>query len=380
MSEAFKLLFLGAGFSQPAGLPLGVELFQAVRRSIIVEHGRDNHVEWDLERYIRYLNDCEGCCQTADTIDYEQFLGFLDVEHYLGLKGKDTWSEEGNESQLMVRRAIAQVLFKRTPEQPPTLYREFVRRLKCSDIILTFNYDTLLESALEAEGVPYRLFLDRFSEIGWRSNTVDNSKDEVVVLKLHGSIDWFDRAVYDRHVAMAQECPNPYQVKHPVFGKDRIVGSTPLTDGPRAKNDPLAQLYRVRDLRPLLARGFWECCPLILAPSQNKLFYAQSLREFWRGLQRAGGFNLSLGVVGYSLPPYDAYARQVIYHVFSNYTDYEPDLEFNGRKKGRIRILDYRLDGDSGDEIRTRYRYADWRRTDLRLDGFCENTLEWLLA
>jgi hypothetical protein len=379
MTKTFRLLFLGAGFSKPAGLPLGRELFQAVRRSIVAENGPDNHVERDLTRYVGYVNDCEGCCQSADSVDYEQFLAFLDVEHYLGLKGKDTWSDEGNESQLMTRRAIAKVLLERTPEQPPALYRHFARGLDSSDMILTFNYDTLLESAFEAEQVQYRLFPDRFSEVGWAGNTVDNSKDEVVLLKLHGSIDWFDRAVYERRLTDAQNCPMPYKVKHPVFDEDRIVASTPLTDGPRSEGDPLAKLYRVKDLRPLLARGFWECCPLILPPSQTKLFYAQPLRQFWWGLQRSGGLNLSLGVVGYSLPAYDVYARQALYHVFSNYTGYEPDFELNGRKKTRARILDCRPQGDSGADIRTRYRFADWSRTDLRLDGFCENSLKWLL-
>jgi hypothetical protein len=377
--KTFRLLFLGAGFSRPAGLPLGGELFQAVRAAIIAENGRDNHVERDLARYVRYVNDCEGGSQTAETVDYEQFLAFLDVEHYLGLKGKDTWSDEGNESQLMVRRAIAGVLLGRMPKEPPALYRQFVRGLNPSDFILTFNYDTLLENAFEAEQIPYRLFPDRFSEIGWAGNTVDTSKEEVVLLKLHGSIDWFDRAIYERRVADAQDCPVPYKVKHPVFADDRIVTATALTDGPRSKADPLAKLYRVRNLGPLLARGFWECCPLILAPSQTKLFYAQPLREFWWGLQRAGGLNLSVGVVGYSLPLYDAYARQGLYHVFSNYTGYEPDLEFDGRRKTPIRILDCRPDGDSGADIRSRYRFADWRRTDLRLDGLNEKSLEWLL-
>jgi hypothetical protein len=379
MEKTLRLIFLGAGFSRPAGLPLGHELFHAVRRSISAESGPENHVERDLERYVNYLNNCEGTRQTAATIDYEQFLGFSDVEHYLGLKGKDTWSDEGNESQLMVRRAIAKVLQEQLPKEPPPLYRQFARRLNTSDMVLTFNYDTLLESALEAEGVPYRLFPERWSDVGWSYNTVDNSRDEVVVLKMHGSIDWFDRAVYEHRRAAASACPTPYRVKHPVFAEDHIVTPTPLTDGPRREDDPLAKLYRVKDLDPLLARGFWECCPLILAPSQTKLFYAQPLREFWWGLQRTGGLNLALAVVGYSLPPYDLYARQALYHVFHNYTGYEPDLEFNGQKKRKIRILDYRPDTDSGADIRARYRFADWRRTDLRLDGFNEDSLEWLM-
>jgi len=380
MSKAYRLIFLGAGFSQPAGLPLGKELFQLARQSIIAENGPKNHVEWDLERYIRYLDECEDRQETAETVDFQQFIGFLDIEHYLGLKGKHTWSEEGNESQLMLRRAIAKVIYERTPRTPPVLYRKFARRLEFSDIVLTFNYDTLLESALEAEDVPYRLFPDRFSHIGRTSNVVDNSKDEVVVLKLHGSIDWFDRAPYSRKVCFAKGHPLPYEVEHPIFARNRIVEPVPLTDGPRAEDDQLAQIYRVKDVGSVLRRDFWECCPLILPPSQTKIFYAQPLRELWWGLQDAGGLNLSLAVVGYSLPAYDEYARQVLYHVFLNYTGYEPDLELGGRKKGKARILDYRPDGDSGAGIRTSYRFADWTRIDLRLDGFSEDALEWLFS
>ena len=167
MSGTFRIIFLGSGFSKPAGLPLGIELFREVRRSIALEYGKDNKMEGDLERYVDYLNKCEGMTYTADTIDYELFMGFLDVEHYLGLKGGDTWSDEGNESQLMVRRAIAKVLFELTPDQPPELYKEFVRKLDHTDTVLTFNYDTLLESALESEGISYRLFPNRYSDIGW---------------------------------------------------------------------------------------------------------------------------------------------------------------------------------------------------------------------
>ena len=146
-------------------------------------------------RYVEYLSACEGTDVTPDSVDYESFLGFLDTEHFLGLKGSDTWSEEGNESQLMVRRAIAEILHQRTPSKPPELYRAFARKLNTSDWVYTFNYDTLLESALEAEGIPYRLFPHRHSEVG-AFNTVDSSREEVVVLKLHGSIDWCDRSSY----------------------------------------------------------------------------------------------------------------------------------------------------------------------------------------
>ena len=131
MSKTFRLLFLGAGFSQPAGLPLGKELLSEVRRLLRATHGPNNLVERDLIRYTKYLSDCEGIETTVDSVDYEKFLGFLDTEHFLGLKGSDTWSDEGNESQLIVRRAIAEILHQRTPSSPRCDLRDPVQDVRC---------------------------------------------------------------------------------------------------------------------------------------------------------------------------------------------------------------------------------------------------------
>ena len=379
-TKTFRLLILGAGFSKPAGLPLGHELWAEVRGQLRNRYGGDNGVEHDLRRYVEYMTACEGHKVDVESIDYERFLGFLDTEHFLGLEGSDTWSSDGNESQLMVRQAIAEILYERTPKEPPELYRNFAKRLNTSDWIVTFNYDTLLESALEAEAIPYRLFPQRYSEINAGYNTIDSSVDEVVVLKLHGSIDWCDRSSYDENVEYSKHFAHSYEVKHPVFGSDRLVDSAILTDGPREKSDPLVNLYRVGNIGRLLELSFWKWSPFILAPSQAKLVYIPTLREFWYGMQKSGGFNLSLGVIGYSLPTADEYARQALYHMFRNYTDHQPDLEFMGRRKSRIRILDSAPAGDSGTEIRSRYRFADWSKVDLCLDGFNEATFEWLLA
>ena len=380
MSKTFRILILGAGFSRPAGLPLGKELWANVRGLLLNRYGSNNHVERDLQRYAKYLSACQGLAVDIETIDYERFLGFLDTEHFLGLKGGDTWSDEGNESQLMVRCAIAEILYQRTPKEPPDLYREFARRLNPSDWVFTFNYDTLLESALEAEGIPYRMHPYKFSEVHPFGNTIDSSSDdEVVVLKLHGSIDWCDKSSYEKRVSYNKQFGLPNYVKHPVFGKNPIVDSVGLTSGPRSEDDPLKKIFRIRNLRPLLDKGFWDWSPLILAPSQTKLIYARALRDFWFGMQNSGGLNLSIGVVGYSLPTMDEYARQALFHLFSNYTGYEPNHQFMGRKKTPIRILDSAPTGDSGAIIRSRYCFADWSRTDLSLEGFNESTLEWLL-
>jgi hypothetical protein len=382
--KTFRLLFVGAGFSKLAGLPLGAELFQEVRRVTTSRYGRDNRVERDLLRFIEYMRNCEGKILTPETVSYEEFLGFLDVEHYLGLKGKDTWSSDGNESQLMVRSAIGQILLERTPtgNNIPSAYRRFARHLTTSDHVLTFNYDTLLEQALELEGIPYRLFPDRYSAVGILGHAIDMSHpDELVLLKLHGSIDWFERSSYDEHVAISEAMAEPYEVKHPIFGSDKIVESSSIVSGVRPANDPLVKIHRVKhsSLSSVYAQPFWQCTPLILAPSSTKIFYAKPLLDFWWGIQRAGGLNLSLGIIGYSMPTYDSYARQALYNIINNFTGYEPNLSFGERSKSKLRILDYRPTQETVVDLHAHYRFVDWENTEVWLDGFSEDGADWIL-
>jgi len=381
-----RLFFLGAGFSHLAGLPLGTELFQLVRSYIRNQYGIDNHVERDLEGFTKYLHECFGRKVSAEEVDFEEFLGFLDVEHYLGLRGKDTWSSEGNESQLMIRIGIAQVLNHLTPEPSliPEPYKRFAHQLTPSDLIWTFNYDTLLERTLESGGIPYRLFPLRYSEAHPMSCTVDPaSEDELVILKLHGSVDWFSRAHFDEFEQRVRVDPYMYppghRTSHPIFGHDAIVTPVSLVEGPRPNGESLEKLYRVQDLDSILSQPFWKCSPFILAPSTAKLFYARPLIEFWNGLQNAGGLHLSLCFIGYSLPKYDDYATQAIYHIVRNYQYVEPTLTHNGRQKTKVRIVDFRQTPESKDELRDRYRFLDWTRTETRLDGFNNQSVDWVL-
>jgi hypothetical protein len=91
-----------------------------------------------------------------------------------------------------------------------------------------------------------------------------------------------------------------------------------------------------------------------------------------------GGLNLSLAIVGYSLPADDGYARQVLYHVTRNFTEFEPDLTFQGRKKSMVRILDHRGTPSEADELRRRYRFINRDRCEFWLEGFTEEGVDWL--
>ena len=186
----YRIFFLGAGFSRPAGLPLATELFPLIQKNIEARYGLETKFHGDLDDYLDYRKACLGISATEQPVDFEQFMSYLDIEHYLGLRGSKTWSNEGNESQLMMRKAIGQIIHKRTPnpDKLPDVYKRFAECLSPHDTVLTTNYDIVLERALEHVGKPYRLFPHRYKTIGQHTNTIDSNVEEVIIFKLHGCI------------------------------------------------------------------------------------------------------------------------------------------------------------------------------------------------
>jgi len=377
----FRIFILGAGFSVHAGMPLGAELFELVRDRVSEKNSKDNKLEGDLERYRTYRYRCDGV-SIDDPVDYEKFMSYLDLEHYLGLKGSDTWSDEGNESQLLIRNGIMEVIYLRTPTNPTDECIRFCQQLSPSDVILTFNYDTLIEDTLDYLGKPYRLFPNRLKEVGLTSSTIDSEaeKGEIVISKLHGSIDWYDKQYFIKERELVSKHPHQWESRHPVFKDGSTVVSEKLIDGLHEEDDPLQFVYRVKDLSQVVDAQFWSCSPLILSPSSSKILYANPLKSLWRGLQQAGGMNFGLGVVGYSLPPYDEYAKQALYHLMRNYTEYSFDMEMMGLSKGPARILDFCSSGESDLRIRKNYSFMNWERCELKTTGVNEESIDWLMG
>ncbi len=376
----FRIFIIGAGFSVHAGLPLGSQLFELVREKINHRYGIENKLERDLEWYLNYRLRCDGL-PIEHPVDYEKFMSYLDLEHYLGLRGSDTWSEEGNESQLLIRSGIMEVIYSRTPSTPTDECISFCKKLSPSDVILTFNYDTLIEDTLDYLGKPYRLFPNRLKEVGLMSSVIDSEAEdgEIVISKLHGSIDWFDKAPYIKDRELASRHEYPWESKHPIFKDGSSVTHNQLIEGAFEEEDPLQYVYRVNDLSQIVDSQFWQCTPLILSPSSSKILYANPLKSLWRGLQQAGGLNFGVGVVGYSLPPYDEYARQALYHLMRNYTEYEFDLEMMGLTKGPAKILDYSPPGSSDWRIRRNYSFMNWERCELNTSGLNLESIDWLM-
>jgi hypothetical protein len=383
MPNKNRLIVLGAGFSRPAGFPLALDLWARIREAAAAfsPELRAYKFNEDLNHYIQFRKDTDDKVLTPEKVDFEDFMRFLDVEHYLGLRSGDTWSEDGNEGTVVTKFLIGSILASHVNalQDVPDLYLQFAKRIRPRDTIITFNYDTLLERALDAVGQSYRLFSSRFKSVTEFGGIVDVNRDEVVILKVHGSIDWFDRSRFERRLAWHEEqgAPPPDDI---IFSHEADLGLERLVDGPRHDTDPLRNVYRAKNLKALYAKDLlFMATPRILPPSAAKLVYPNSMHDFWQGMGTAGYYNYGMAIIGFSQPVQDDYARQILYELVTNY-QYNWDSHEFGQKKTPLAIVDFFPDAAGEARLRERYRFVDWSRADVTGEGFSVASLDKIFS
>lgn len=376
----FRIFVLGAGFSVPAGLPTAAELYPEVVKRVELLHGKDNRFHWAIQDYIDYRKSSDGVELSIDTIDLEEFMSYLDIEHFLGLEGSDTLSEHGNAAQLFVKRFIGQIIHERTPSKDslPKEYYEFAKKLSTNDIIITLNYDIVLERALEHVGKPYRLFPHRYSNVSDGFNKIDHSRDEVTILKLHGSLDWFSNKPYLHGLAAFKKQGVDGAPNDPIFNNNDKYGHYPLVDGPRNEDDPLLNIYRLKNIDRFYGNFNPPAVPMILSPSHMKIVYANPFLDFWWGWGRAGGMNLGVSIIGFSLPLHDDYLRICLYRIISNFQGVAWDQPLLDWHKNHVKLVDYRTDKEGKHELLERYRFIDYEKADVYTDGFSMDAVNFI--
>ncbi len=214
--------------------------------------------------------------------------------------------------------------------------------------VLTFNYDTLLESAIEsASGINSKIpatFLKKppedggvpteeltYSHFNWnrplaygirfdeiqlhRAGTyafaskedfyspAGNALYSPPFLKLHGSVNWFEHTGYDWRDAPHLRDTTPHEDKK---GKTVIYNG-----GSRWFNNP-----------PLL--GAWILEPLIVTPTVHKATLSTTLfSQLWKLALDVLANCQRLVVAGYSFPPTDFHTRRLFLEAFSENTPEE---------------------------------------------------------
>ena len=369
-----SVFVLGAGFSAPAGLPIGKRLFSELTACAASRSQYDREVLSDhLDEYQTYKKRVHGVETSEQEVDIEDFIAFFDLRQKLQLRGGGIRPDRGTAFELdpfqyWIRYMIGLTLHlaqRRIDSADRELYVQFAKRLRPGDVIITFNYDTLLETALDQAGKTYRHYLYSQTGEGWEESAA--AATDVIILKMHGSIDWFDRSNFEYCNQPEQSIyPGAVCPLHPIF-QNGAFQPTPLVNVERFESDPLHRLYRISNLEDYYVEDnepISHDVPLIVSPSHYKLLYMNPLMEFWRGLINTGILKTRKVVIGYSLPSYDEYARMALSHL----TSVSPLSEIMGL--GKLKFVDYRQTPDEIEDLKRSFSFVDWDTTECYFNGF----------
>jgi hypothetical protein len=170
-----RVFIIGAGFSAAAGIPLTEELLAQTMKKF------SNECPGIYSRVENCANECAGSTGNdldLSTISFSELCTFLEFIELREYGGGERWCENGSREKLALRYYLAKTIVERTPSTSsvPRLYMDFATQLHERDIVISLNWDGLLEVALEAVGKTY---------------TYNFSDERAIKLcKLHGSVNW----------------------------------------------------------------------------------------------------------------------------------------------------------------------------------------------
>lgn len=364
-----RLFILGAGFSRPAGLPLAEGLMQTVRQDLKgpFQLPADSPLEKEIKEWTELY--------PGKPLDLEHVLAYSLHKHYLRLMGSEETFEHGSQSIVDVRKAIQHALARATPCVTPPLYKELAASLTPYDVVLTFNYDTLWEQSLDDIDKPYSLTPEWW--LKERSSGLDSKY--VDVLKLHGSIDWYDRHYYDD--AMRHYCRQGHEVtgRDPIFGPNPSIPSVSLAHGPIGElgNQIVSRVYRVPNVStylPIEERPVSRVVPFILPPAYDKLLGSEPIVDLWWSLHHNYDVFSSITIIGYSFPSQDSYADEALVHLLARYQRGGR----NNRWKQRRVPIQLITKAESVECALKTVPFLDPDKTNIWRHGFSLESLNWI--
>ena len=186
-----RLFILGAGFSKAAGMPLATELTDMLLDAAIDEDDEEKNawVKYLRER-LQWMQGGGASINVEELFHYAAFDAerWKMAQHMCPVGRGDGPATPYNYAEMVdhvlasMTESLASVILQ--VQQSKECNREPIERLarllNCDDVVMTFNYDTLVEQALDSCGVP------------WQYGLADVTDDSpaVTLLKMHGSVNW----------------------------------------------------------------------------------------------------------------------------------------------------------------------------------------------
>lgn len=309
-----RVFVFGAGFSKAAGMPLATELLPLLMKKLDIDEMR----EWldSVHKRLAWLSD-DGAGNTSK-LNIEQLFHYarFDIEvnrlrqHLVPVGRGDgpatPWRQaESIEVWLSyLEDDLVEVIFEEGNQCSLDPIVRWSKNIAPSDSVLTFNYDTLVELALEEAGCQ------------WNHGTSKDRQAGIPVYKLHGSIDWI--------VADRRESFNNCDL---LFEKENVNRS--VNDGDdellpdddrsahvedecrlwRCPRDRLKAWIDDRDLQWIPDGGVCRTVGIAGLGAYKALHRIPGLGEVWaRAMQALYQADLAV-VAGFSLSDFDAMAQ-----------------------------------------------------------------------
>lgn len=284
------VFFLGAGLGCAAGLPNTAALLASVHELALANPvwGISKNIEHRLAEAYKFFYPDKGASFRPNVVD---FFSVLTAYNQIDRKGLPDGFPD-RELLADLKFAIVHVLCEVLRElDDPTLaapHELLDRMLVPGNVVITTNWDRLVERSAEARGVKYRL-------CGLPTDS------ELLILKLHGSIDWL----------------RPSSAKKPV-GRVAYALLTELTGSARARLSTPTTASLVLRTRIANVGATWRTIkgataePFMLTMTPGKADSLAPVLELWEHAYRAVSAAETLEIIGYSMPEDDIEIRTIL--------------------------------------------------------------------
>lgn len=272
-----NVFVFGAGLSIPAALPPANAL---LKRAVIWRNATKptlniNLVEEFCDYFYPGIHRVHG-----DYPDVEDMLGMMEAAlDYSGVRGRMRGYRWRSGYILDARRQLTRLIceflwsFQRDAIFDKISYiRNIVRQHKFDTVFVTFNYDLLLETALSQESIDFSYAIDK-------TNTSRN-----VVLKPHGSINWFTPS------------------DNAKIGNWQSASCLKFLD----------RIFVFRSAHPDFLGNGINPPYMLITPAPHKQIENEFLKRQWTSFSSSIHTSPSVTIIGYSLPTADRLARIVL--------------------------------------------------------------------
>jgi len=270
--ENNRLFVLGAGFSAGASIPL----MDTLLKLTMDKFQEESEISERIDNYVRiYKNLKDDEKIDYSKIDFSELCDFLEFIELREYGAGERYKDSGSREKISLRYYLSKTIAENTPYNDiPELYIKFAEQLHDKDIVLSFNWDLLLEASLIKIGKKYTY---NFVEDGY-----------INLAKLHGSINWRIEKPY-------MDDGLNWKPLHPEYDRTKL------------------EIYKSDSL---LNYTYWEnntssIEPFLVLPGYGKAFDVRFNALHWYKIENIFNFTKDIYIIGLSLAKDDFFIKNL---------------------------------------------------------------------